>query len=77
MNVSDSSIFSNISYENFKYNIVNSFIAKKFLLNRVRANHCSAAIYYILDYTLRKYFSKVIKVQKYRRDERLLPTYFN
>lgn len=77
MNTLDGSFFPYINYENVNYDIVNSLIAKNSLLDKMGYNHCSIAIYYILDYTLEKHFGTKLKTQNHVKKERLLLKYFN
>lgn len=77
MNAPDGSSLPHISYENIDYDAVNSLTAKDFLLDKVRYNHHSTAMRYILGRTLGKYFSTEWKAQKHVKEGKLLLKYSN
>lgn len=47
MNFLNDNFILHISYENVDYNTINSFTAKKFLLNKVRYNYHLLELYYM------------------------------
>lgn len=77
MNTPDGSFLLHINRENVNYDAVNSLTTKDFLLDKIRYNHRSVAIHYILGYTLGKHFGTELKAQKHVREKKLLPKYSN
>ena len=72
MNILDDSPLPYVNCESVYYDAIISFITKNFLLDRVGKNYCSTAVCYILGHTLKKYFGKAMKIEKYIWDRRLL-----